>query len=74
MLDSKRLPAEAYETELAAMDATTDAIAVEKCEKCEHCDSIETTLAPDPYLVDIHDDDTPIWLCQQCRDDRRDET
>ncbi len=39
-----------------------------KCERCGTTDGV--TLAPCPYASDIHGDDTPVWLCGECRHER----
>jgi len=34
---------------------------------CECCGSLEDVVfGPDPYKSDIHDDETPCWLCAKC--------
>jgi hypothetical protein len=45
-------------------------------EFCDHldkkpckCGSWDTIYAPDPYNHDIHDDDTPVWMCERCREE-----
>lgn len=40
-------------------------------EKCESCGTTENvTFAPDPYDEDINGDDTPVHLCEHCREER----
>ena len=37
---------------------------------CERCGtSINVTFGPDPYALEINDDDTPVWECANCRDE-----
>ena len=39
--------------------------------KCERCGTIDgVTLAPCPYAHDIDGDDTPVYLCDLCREER----
>lgn len=38
-------------------------------ENCEQCGNPDATYAPDPYAEEILDDETPVWLCEQCRAD-----
>lgn len=34
---------------------------------CERCGAdTGLTYGPDPYGLEINDDDTPIWLCLEC--------
>lgn len=39
-------------------------------ESCESCGSKEASFGPCPYAQDIHGDDTPHWLCSDCRRER----
>lgn len=39
-----------------------------KCTYYTGCTN-EATFGPDPYAQDIYDDDTPVWMCADCRDD-----
>ena len=35
---------------------------------CLDCGSDENvTFGPDPYMKDIWGDDTPVWMCSNCR-------
>lgn len=34
---------------------------------CENCGAVDATFGADPYAYDVHSDDTPHWLCEQCR-------
>ena len=41
-------------------------------ERCRGCYSIGTidnpvTYGPDPYNKEVHNDNTPVWLCKSCR-------
>lgn len=38
---------------------------------CEECNlpKDDVKFAPDPYDSEIDDDDTPYWLCQDCREE-----
>jgi hypothetical protein len=38
--------------------------------KCRDCGSEDATFAPDPFASEIHDDETPVWLCENCRHER----
>lgn len=38
------------------------------CVDCGTTDSV--TLGPCPYASEIHDDDTPVWLCGSCASER----
>lgn len=40
----------------------------DKCESCGMTDNV--TFAPDPYDEDINGDDTPVHLCENCREER----
>ena len=44
-----------------------------KCISCECSDTKENpvTLGPDPYADEIHDDNTEVWECENCREDSR---
>ena len=38
--------------------------------QCEYCGTSDNlTWAPNPYAHEINDDDTPVWLCQGCREE-----
>ena len=42
--------------------------------KCEHCGRSDTkenpvTKGPDPFAYEIHDDETEIWECDNCREE-----
>ena len=36
-------------------------------ECCINCGNPEATCGPDPFMDEIHGDDTPVWLCERCR-------
>ena len=38
----------------------------EKPEACK-CGSTDVTFGSDPYASEIHDDHTPVWMCDACR-------
>ena len=38
----------------------------EVCECCLTADDV--TFEPDPFASEIHDDDTPVWMCASCRE------
>lgn len=39
--------------------------------KCPSCGEIKTiSFGPDPYASEINDDDTPVWLCEDCYQER----
>lgn len=46
-----------------------------ECECCSHissetdCDN-PVTFGPDPYALEIEDDDTSVWECDNCRYER----
>lgn len=41
--------------------------------ECENCGStIEVTYGPNPYALEINDDDTDVWLCDTCRQELTD--
>ena len=37
---------------------------------CEGCGAADPSFAPCPYASDINGDDTPVWLCHECRKNR----
>lgn len=38
-------------------------------EPCVCCGTKETvTFEPDPYLSDLRNDQTPVWMCEHCRE------
>lgn len=40
------------------------------CRDCgcgNHADQDNVTFAPDPYEADLHNDQTPVWMCEECR-------
>lgn len=37
------------------------------CERCDRCD--EVYYAPDPYASCLLDNDSPCWMCDNCRSD-----
>ena len=38
---------------------------------CEDCGTTEDlTFEPCPFAEDVHGDDTKVWLCEQCSNDR----
>lgn len=37
---------------------------------CEHCNLEADSFEADPYSYDVHGDDTPVWLCDNCRHER----
>lgn len=41
----------------------------EKTMRCKKCGKSgkDVTKAPDPYAQDIHNDSTPVWMCEPCR-------
>lgn len=39
----------------------------EPAEPCQTCGSLSASFGPDPYNSDVNDDDTPVWLCGECR-------
>lgn len=42
--------------------------------KCEGCGTDEDiTLGPCPYAYDVNGDDTPVWLCKTCSQQRADD-
>jgi hypothetical protein len=44
-----------------------------KCQN-EFCDSkSEVTFAPDPFDEEINGNDTPVWECQDCREQSADD-
>ncbi len=41
--------------------------------ECENCAStVNVTCGPDPYQLEINDDDTDVWLCANCRQELAD--
>jgi hypothetical protein len=47
---------------------------IEIPEPCEGCKTTENvTFDADPYAHDIDGDDTPVWLCDECREQRADD-
>lgn len=45
-----------------------------QCVMCDKWFDEETiTFAPDPFSSEINDDDTPVWECDDCREERKDE-
>ena len=41
---------------------------------CQECGTKqEVTLAPDPYNSDLYGDETPVWMCEDCRLQRADD-
>jgi hypothetical protein len=41
---------------------------------CEMCGTLENvSLGPDPFLSDVHEDDTEHYLCADCRSERCEE-
>ena len=42
--------------------------------QCEYCGTeVDLIFAPNPYAHEINDDDTPLWLCQGCRQELADD-
>ena len=42
--------------------------------ECDGCHEVKPcTLGPDPFAQEIHDDDTEVWLCEKCYQDRKDD-
>ena len=42
--------------------------------QCEYCGTNDNLIwAPNPYALEINDDDTETWLCQNCRQELKDE-
>jgi len=40
-------------------------------EKCENCKSTKNvTFEANPYDAEIYNDDTPVWLCEDCRHEK----
>ena len=39
-------------------------------EQCEFCEGDGASLRPDPFALDVWDDDTPRWICDECAADR----
>ena len=38
--------------------------------KCISCGTTKNvTFGPDPYQSEINDDDTPVWMCDTCREE-----
>ena len=37
------------------------------CESCGMAKTGPVTLAPDPWMHEYHGDDTPRWMCDDCR-------
>ncbi len=36
---------------------------------CKDCGTlVEVTFAPEPYEQDLHGDETPVWMCEECRE------
>ncbi len=44
-----------------------------KAHPCEMCGCETAELQTDPFLLEIHGDDTPRWLCEECCQQRRDD-
>lgn len=46
-----------------------------KPKKCPVCHKVKDDIewGPDPYADDIHNDDTPVWECGDCRKTSADE-
>jgi hypothetical protein len=46
-----------------------------KCQDCGCSNTKENEVykAPDPFAEEIYGDDTEVWMCKNCREDRRDE-
>ena len=51
-------------------DFFRDAVEEEACENCGSTDDV--TYGPDPYALEINDDDTDVWLCANCRQELAD--
>ncbi len=35
--------------------------------ECSHCNKIlPCTWMPDPFQSDVHGDETPMWICEDC--------
>jgi hypothetical protein len=52
-------------------DERTEGKDVGAPDRCRDCGCSEgLTFEPDPFSSEIHDDDTPVWLCPTCREDR----
>lgn len=45
--------------------------ALKENEPCRQCGKVgdDVIFAPCPYQSEINDDDTPVWLCEDCRYD-----
>lgn len=39
------------------------------CDRCGTTENLEW--GPDPYMEEIHDDNTPVWECATCREQAR---
>lgn len=37
---------------------------------CEDCGSLDCSFQPCPYDLELHGDDTPMWLCDRCAHER----
>lgn len=41
---------------------------------CWRCGtSVNVTFEPDPFDAEVRDDDRPVWMCEDCRDDMKNE-
>lgn len=38
--------------------------------RCEDCGSLDCSFQPCPYALELHNDDTPMWLCERCAYER----
>jgi len=42
--------------------------------QCEYCGTNDNLIwGPNPYAHEINDDDTPMWLCENCRQELADD-
>ena len=60
-----------FSSELAAPEADypDETFGIE-CDRC--ASTINVTYGPDPYALEINDDDTDMWLCENCRQESAD--
>lgn len=49
---------------------------IKKGHKCRFCGKIRITkidFVPDPYSLEINEDESEFWICHQCQRERADE-
>lgn len=56
------------ERERRVANERSEAEEAAECERCGTLDGVK--FAPCPYASEIHGYDTPVWLCDLCRDER----